>query len=88
MTPQEQNEMEQLQRRALTEINSVPGSRAALEAEHGQVWDSNELSRDFKVLGFGAPVVVVVRKSDNMTGSLFFQANPRFYFDFKEDNGQ
>jgi hypothetical protein len=38
---------------------AVPGSREALEAEHGKVWDTKQLSEDFEVLGFAAPLVVV-----------------------------
>ena len=64
-------------------INAQPGSREALEAEHGQVWDSNQLSVDYDVIGFAAPLVVVKRKSDGRKGSLFFQASPRFYFAFE-----
>jgi hypothetical protein len=66
----------------LAEINAEPGSREALEAEHGQVWDTNQLGNDFDVIGFAAPLVVVCRKSDGQKGSLFFQARPRFYFAF------
>jgi len=66
----------------LAEINAEPGSREALEAEHGQVWDTRQLSTDFDVLGFMAPLIVVRRKSDGQKGSLEFQHNPRFYFSF------
>ena len=64
----------------LAEINAVPGSREYLEAKHGQVWDTQQLSDSFEVLGFMAPLVVVRRKSNNQKGSLMFQASPRFYF--------
>ena len=73
---------ESIRKEMLVEINAQPGSREALEAEHGQVWDSNQLREDFEVLGFVAPLVVVKRKSDGQKGSLFFQARPRFYFGF------
>jgi hypothetical protein len=69
----------------VNEINSDPGSREALEKEYGQVWDTDELGRDFEVRGFSAPFVVVKRKSDGVVGSLEFQARPRFYFNFAED---
>ncbi len=69
--------------RLQSEINAEPGSREALEAEHGQVWDPNQLGDDFDVIGFAAPIVAVCRKSDGQKGSLFFQAAPRFYFAFK-----
>jgi len=68
-------------RRALVaEINHEPGSREALEAEHGQVWSTSEMSKDFNVLSFAAPFIVVTRKSDNARGTLTFQHSPRFYF--------
>jgi hypothetical protein len=67
----------------LAEINHQPGSREYLEAKHGQVWDTSQLSEDFEVLGFMAPVVVVRRRSDGQKGSLYFQHSPRFCFGFE-----
>ena len=55
---------EPIRRQMLAEINATPGSREALEAEHGQVWDTKQLGEDYEVLGFAAPLVVVRRKSD------------------------
>jgi hypothetical protein len=73
-------------RRALVaEINHEPGSREDLESKHGQVWDTDQLTNDFDVKGFMAPVVVVTRKADGVVGSLYFQANPRYYFGFQAD---
>ena len=63
---------EDMRRTLVKEINLAPGSREALEAEHGQLWDTQQLSQDFEVMGFMAPFVVVRRKSDGRTGSLFF----------------
>lgn len=73
---------ETARRNLLAEINSNPGSRDALEAEHGQVWDTGQLSAEFQVEGFMAPFVIVRRKSDGQRGSLEFQHSPRFYFSF------
>lgn len=64
------------------EINAVAAERAALKARHGQIWSTSELTDDFDVLGFGAPFVIVRRKSDGTKGSLAFQHSPRYYFDF------
>jgi hypothetical protein len=77
---------EAIRRQRLAEINRAPGSREALEAEHGQVWDTDQLREDFEVVGFMAPLVVVRRKSDGVKGSLEFQASPRFYFSFHPHN--
>jgi hypothetical protein len=65
-------------------INSNPQDRVALEATCGKdnVWDTQELQRDFIVKGFMAPLCVVTRKSDNKTGTVYFQHHPRFYFSF------
>ena len=76
---------EPIRRQRLAEINSLPGSRKALEAEHGQVWSTEELTQDFEVVGFLAPFVIVRRKSDGRKGSLEFQHQPRFYFGFSPD---
>jgi hypothetical protein len=74
---------ETVRRELVAEINAEPGSREALEALHGQVWNTEELSRDFEVIGFMAPMIAVIRKSDGVKGSLFFQHRPRFYFSFE-----
>lgn len=76
---------EQIRRNRIAEINIQPGSREALEAQYGQVWETQELAADFEVIGFMAPFVVVRRKSDGSKGSLEFQHSPRFYFNFVLD---
>ena len=79
---------EPIRRERLAEINAEAGGREALEVEHGQVWDTDELRRDFEVIGFAAPLVVVRRKSDGQKGSLEFQHNPRFYFAWQPHDGR
>lgn len=76
------DEIENLRRAMLEQLNSSAGERAALEAEHGQVWDTAELQRDFSVESFLAPFVLARRKSDGKLGTLMFQHMPRYYFDF------
>jgi hypothetical protein len=66
-------------------INGQAAERAALKKRYGQVWDTSELTNDFEVLEFAAPLVVVRRKADDKLGSLMFQAHPRYYFAFHED---
>ena len=76
---------ESVRREMLAEINAEPGSRAALEAKHGQVWDTDQVRNEFEVIGFMAPLVGVRRKSDGVKGSLMFQHHPRFYFGFQPE---
>ena len=76
---------ESIRRQRLAEINVEPGSREALEARYGQVWDTRQLREDFEVLGFAAPLVVVRCRSDGVRGSLEFQHSPRFYFSFEPE---
>ena len=67
-------------------INADQSPREALEAKYGQCWDTQELGRDFAVLGFRAPFVVVRRKSDGVVGSCEFRHAPRLYFNFAPDD--
>lgn len=76
---------EAIRRQMVDEINSQASERAEMEAKHGQVWNTEELQRDFEVEGFMAPFVVVRRKSDGQRGSLLFQHMPRYYYEFKEE---
>ena len=77
---------EAARRERLAKINAEPGSREALAAQYGQVWDTQQLAQDFEVIGFLAPLVVVRRKADGMKGSLEFQHGPpRLYFSFVPD---
>lgn len=79
---------EAIRRERLVEINAKSGGREALEAKHGQVWDTGQLSEDFEVMGFLAPLVVVRRRTDGVKGSLEFQHSPRYYFNFQPHNGR
>jgi hypothetical protein len=76
---------ENVRRELVAEINSVQAQREQMEQEHGQVWNTDELGRDFSVQGFMAPFVLVKRKSDGVRGTLMFQHSPRFYFGFSPD---
>jgi hypothetical protein len=60
---------------------------ADLAADTGQKWTTAELRRDFEVLGYMAPFVVVRRRGDGLVGSLEFTASPRVYFGWKPDDG-
>lgn len=73
---------EATRRELVAEINAEPGSREYLEAKHGRVWDTGEMQEEFEAIGFSTPLIVVRRRSDGVKGSLYFQHNPRFYFDF------
>lgn len=48
-------------------------------------WTTAQMQEEFDVLGFMAPFVVVVRKSDGKRGSLMFKHHPRVYFNWQED---
>jgi hypothetical protein len=51
-------------------------------AQAKDTWDTDQMREDFDVVGFSAPFVVVVRKSDGVKGSLEFTHTPRMYFNF------
>ena len=75
---------ENIRREMTAKLNAEAASRLPLEEQYGQVWDTSELQKDFSVLAFAAPFVVVERKSDGVKGTLMFQHSPRFYFAFEE----
>lgn len=68
----------------LLALNLDPEPRETLEQRYGKVWNTQELKRDFIVMGFFAPFVVVRRRSDRVRGSLEFQHEPRFFFNWTE----
>ena len=76
---------EDLRRRRAFELNRRAVSREELQAHYGQVWAPEELAKDFEVVGFAAPYVVVRRKQGRIMGSLEFQHHPRFYFNLEAD---
>jgi hypothetical protein len=77
---------EPYRRERLAELNAEPANREALEGRYGQVWDTLQLAQDFEVMGFMAPYVVVRRKANGVKGSLEFQHEPRFYFNWQAHN--
>lgn len=54
-------------------------------AAGGETWDTAELQRDFSVMAFLAPFVVVTRRADGVRGLLEFTHSPRMYFGFVAD---
>jgi hypothetical protein len=80
MSESEANELARMV--ATQRLNAAAAERAALEEKYGQVWDTTELQQDFDVTGFLAPYVIVTRKADGVQGTVTFQHQPRYYFNF------
>lgn len=51
----------------------------------GHEWTTDELTKEFEVLGFLAPFVIVRNRATGKKGSLMFKHSPRVYFGWKED---
>ena len=68
----------------------VAQERDRLVEQYGRdnVWNTDELTKEFKVSSFLAPFVFAIRRSDYVKGHMVFQHSPRFYFDWKEDKGR
>ena len=58
--------------------------RKHLEKGYIQVWDTDEVQRDFRVLELLSPYCFVERKGDGKKGRLCFTSDPRFYYNFQE----
>lgn len=56
--------------------------RKYLEAQYGDVWDTDQVQELFEVLGFCQGIVSVKRRSDGADGTMRHTHHPRFYFDF------
>jgi len=60
-------------------------SKEELYEKYQDVYDTDEVQKEFKVTGFFAPFVSVERRSDRQRGVMEFQHDPRFYFNFNEE---
>lgn len=78
-----ENPPDGVRRQRLDELGLVPGSREALEDEHGQVWDTQELLRDFEVLERLGPYIAVRRRADGQKGNVEADDNFQFLFRFR-----
>ena len=76
---------EEIRRNMQRCINEDALPLEVLKQRHGQVWTTEQLYQQFRIVGFMAPFAVVERRSDNKLGSVLFQHCPRFYWGFKED---
>jgi hypothetical protein len=87
------DELEHIRRAEVQKINSQVESsepeqeRARLVAIYGadNVFNTQEMSAKYEVIGFMAPFCVVKDKATGKKGSLEFQHDPRFYFNFMAD---
>ncbi len=59
-----------------------------LAADKGQTWTTEELQRDFLVIGFSAQFVVVRRLSYGQVDTLEFTHRPRVYFGWQEEGSR
>jgi len=76
---------EQARREALPEM---PSEFDTVIAAGGRVWNTEDLQRDFEVVSFMAPFVIVKRRSDGVKGSLKFTHSPRAYFGWEADGAR
>lgn len=63
-------------------------TRADLQAKYGQVWNDDELERDFLGCIQIGPLALVVRREDGVAGSLSVQNEPRLYHTFVTFHGE
>ena len=75
---------EYTRRDMVSKINSFAGNREQLEEQHGEVYSTKEMDEHYEITGFMAPFVVVRRRVDSVKGTMIFQDNPRYYFNFRE----
>ena len=74
---------EEIRRHEAARLNSRRQERDKLERVYGQVWSTDELCKQFEVLGFMAPFVKVRDLDTREKGTLKFQHDPRYYFSWR-----
>jgi hypothetical protein len=79
------DETENARRARQAELNREAAAIEELSQRYGTIWNPEALRQDFKVLGFMAPFVVVRNRHTGKKGSLEFQHDPRFYFNWQAD---
>jgi hypothetical protein len=79
------DETENYRRARVAELNAQATARAELEERYGQVWSTDELREQYEVLSFAAPFVIVRERKTGKMGTLEFQHDPRFYFNWQPE---
>ena len=84
---------EEIRRHEVARLNSRRQERDKLEQVYGQVWDTDELYKQFEVLYvsgsfFCAPFVQVRDLDTREKGTLKFQHEPRYYFGWRASHRQ
>ena len=72
-------------RRAKVAERNIGLTGEQLSDQYGLVLTTDELGKDYEVLGFMAPFVIVRRKSDGVRGTFEFQHDPRYYFKWRPE---
>ena len=60
--------------------------REELEYNWGQVWSGEELKKQFKVITFHGPFILVTEKLTAEKGTMTYQDYPRYYFGYRADS--
>lgn len=55
-----------------------------LQEKYGEVLTTSEATEKYSFDSFLAPFAFVTRKEDGVEGTIQFQHQPRFYFNFRE----
>ena len=66
-------------------VGAMPGIRELAVQEGEQMWSTDQLREEFEVVGFLAPFVSVIRRSDGAKGVMCFTHSPRWYWGFEEE---
>lgn len=72
-------------RRLLIEAGAPQADLEQARLAQRREWTTAELCRDFDVIGFAAPFVIVRKLDTGEKGTLEFTHSPRVYFDWKPD---
>ena len=88
-----EDKTEPFRREAVERINSLVETsdedkeRKRLEDQYGKVYNTQEVTSEFKLEAFMAPYVVCTSRRTKERGTMEFQHQPRLYFNFRPHEG-
>ena len=66
-------------------INTEPRSEEAFTTAGEEVWNTEEVQKEFEILGFKKPFALAIRKSDGARGTFLFQTMPKLFFSWSQE---
>jgi len=75
-----------MQQAAVKAVNNDEEVVRRIREKYSDACNTHEFQKQYEAIGFMAPLVVVIRRSDGVKGSMEFLHDPRIYYRFVEES--